>query len=425
MPTISPLTCNAVDPVCPEPANEPSAAPLPARDVLACHPDTGLPAAPAPDTCEAVPACALPFLALPPTAEEKMRPVIDAARGLASRSPKLGTALLEGKASAEFKAGRSEEAGVLYRELLKAPWASRDRHLLGELVNDRKESHADFNEVSKDIVDHPPLGNKTTIDSLGFRGNVGSLAEKRLQQIDQVGRMELMLGRSVELHDVHAARDYFRLFSGRADTGEVAREFQTYLRAAFAHSGQGVEWTPSVPPDARAGKLSALLSDQPEDAAGRRLVDCEGFAYLTEAILGGVEQPNGAPRFDVFYAAKQGHVIATVSDLVEGEAFAVNNDRVTEPRAATFEELPSVAAASLCGAQPDIFRFSRRPSQAEPAVDFTPHAAPVLGALIWNGERVTGTVDASLRQSYEAFIHAKGFVTPTYRQYFDSKGGVP
>ena len=146
---------------------------------------------------------------------------------------------------------------------------------------------------------------------------------------------------------------YFQAFSRGHEAKAVASGFQSYLQAFYKHAGAGVEWNAAIPQDARAGRLDELVGNQLQDESHRRVIDCEGFAYLSDRLLGGIKNADGSGRFEVEYASRPGHVIAGVTEPTTKQIFVVNNDEVSEPEA-TRDPHQRIAKA-LCGENLNVF----------------------------------------------------------------------
>ncbi len=357
-----------------------------------CHPH---PATLGLQQCEAqpgdVPASRLGEVRVPPTPEQECGSVIEEAR---SMGPKSGARHLEHHAADLERRGKLDQACVLYRAMQKAPFAELERNALHTRFSNLKAGDATY-DANRHVLSDRGV-NKTSIVERGFKLSQAGFAEMKLLQLDQRQRMEDVLGRKVDLRDLDAAREYFSRVAPQGPE-HVSRELGLYLRAAYVHSGEGVEWTSAVPMDERPAKLGSLLDAQPRDEAGRTLVDCEGFAMLTDRLLDGAQ-------FDVSYATRPGHVIAVVRERGEGDAlFFVDNATTTPP---TYGDSPEERAAAvgrqLCRNTYDVFLISRLQSASEPLDSYEAHALPKVGAFVYDGERVRGFVTEEVRQLYVA-----------------------
>ena len=218
------------------------------------------------------------------------------------------SAALQAEGQKALKEGRYADAKKAFEELKKQPTHPMDQ---ADHLSD---------EVTKG-------GNTTRVKKSGFQETTVTAADRGLAQAAQLERMEKTLGRKVDPHNVEDAKAYFQKFSQGKNTDEVRKEFDSYLKNFYAHSGNGVDWNAAVPEKDRPARFGELLANQPTDKSGRKLVDCEGYCYLTGAILGGVKGADGKPRFDVRYVQQPGHIIAAVRDRApKGQSFTVNND---------------------------------------------------------------------------------------------------
>ncbi len=162
-----------------------------------------------------------------------------------------------------------------------------------------------------------------------FQTNGAALADQKLQQVEQAERMHQVMGGPVDPHDIGKVKDYFQKFSEGKSTDQVRQEYETYLTNHYQHPG-AVNFAGAA--DGRLGKIDELIKNQPSDANGRKLTDCEGYAYLTKAILGGIkEKGTDKPRFDVTFGGNGSHVVAGVFDRGKTKgadgSFAVNNNK--------------------------------------------------------------------------------------------------
>ncbi|MFZ5440751.1 MAG: hypothetical protein ACOZQL_12140 [Myxococcota bacterium] len=359
----------------------------------------------------------LPFVTSRPLAEALTQPTLEQARSLiADGRPLLAAALLEGKATALQRAGHFEEASMLFAELGRPPLAQVPRRLMREAADTVR-----FDPRTQYLPLTTPQGNRTFVDTERFEARMETVADVRLRQVEVASRMRAALSTPVDLHDPATAREYFDRFARTHSTKEVAAEFSEYLRAAWAHPGgsAGVEWTDSIPMDQRAARLEALFEGQPVDGAGRKIVDCEGFAYLTERILGGLESRNGP--LSVSYASTQAHVVAVVT--TSDELFVVNNSTVSSPVRPSPLEALEIVGRAVCGARADIFRIDAKQSASEPGEARTTVATPKLDSVLWSGDAVVGLVDAEVQQAFNEF-RQKGAVNAPIRSVREVPGGT-
>ncbi len=358
---------------------------------LECHPN---PAVQLPQQCEAqagdVPASRLGEARVPPTPEQEVGSLVDEARVMA---PAVGARHLEGAAMAFERQGLLDQARVLYRELQQSPFAEVSRHAMDRRFTSLKASDTAY-DAARHVLKDKGL-NETTIAERGFKLTQAGFAEAKLLQLDQRQRMEDVLGRTVNLRDLDAAREYFARVAAQGPE-HVSRELGLYLRAAYVHSGDGVTWTSTVPMDERPAKLGSLLGAQPRDEAGRTVIDCEGFAMLADRLLDG-------DQYDVSYASRPGHVIAVVREKGAGEAmFFVDNATATPPSYAerSAEDRAAAVGRQLCGNTYDVFQISRRQSASEPVEPGDVLGMPRVGAAVFDGERVRGVVTEEIREMF-------------------------
>lgn len=172
---------------------------------------------------------------------------------------------------------------------------------------------------------------KVVGDDLANTSDADALKSRQAQK-DFATKMSGVTGLDVSNPpSVGAARAYFQ---GMADKGatpaELKREYGQYLQTFYKHPGGGVDWKPALDPKT----IGARVQEQPLAKDGKRLVDCEGFAALTENIMGGVKAKNGQPMFDIQHSATSSHVVCGVfprgADKREG--FVVDNTQVRDLR---------------------------------------------------------------------------------------------
>lgn len=213
-----------------------------------------------------------------------------------------------------------EQARTVYAELQRRPYASQAVDLLPD------EPHVTRQGT---VMEYATGGNTTRLDSRRFESTCGTLATQRLAQLDVDQRMDTALGGHVDARDPEVAARYFQQFGRTHDTAAVRDEYSSWLRTHFAHAGGGVDWDPSVDVDRRPAQVGQLLASQPIDGEGRRVIDCEGFTYLNERVLGGVTDAQGRQRFAVVHGGRPGHVLDAVVDRGTGQGFVVNNEAVS------------------------------------------------------------------------------------------------
>ena len=201
---------------------------------------------------------------------------------------------LNAKGQQALKEGRYEDAKQAFDELKKLP--KSDMQLLG----------SDCSANADGTHDHPAKGtgvNKTVIDDRNFHMSNVDVADAGLKQAAQLEKMSKLSGKTpFDPHNLTHVKAYFQAFSKGKSTDEVRKELGEYFTNFYKHPGEkgGVDWSSSVARKDRPANLESLLSAQPTDKAGRKIVDCEGFVYLTAAILGDVKGANGKPRFEIY-----------------------------------------------------------------------------------------------------------------------------
>lgn len=316
-------------------------------------------------------------------------------------------ALLETTGDALAAGGNFAQARAVFQTLTEAPHADVKRNLLQNEI-DLTRTNKPFDE-KREVLVRSSSGNELKLDTEKFASTVGATAKTRLEQLSVQERMSTALGRPVDPGSMKDAGAYFQAYSKGHDAKAVASEFQSYLQAFYKHSGSGVEWNRSIPQDARAGRLDELLGPQLQDEAHRRVVDCEGFAYLSDRLLGGIQNADGSRRFQVEYATRPGHVIAAVTEPATKQFFVVNNENVSEPeaRGSTADQHERIARV-LCGTDENVVGISTRQSESEPMIDRNKFLPPRLGTFVWNGRAIVGEIDASQQQRYTDYAHRTG-----------------
>ncbi|MBL8911773.1 MAG: hypothetical protein JNM17_13860 [Archangium sp.] len=314
--------------------------------------------------------------------------------------------LLDAAGIALQSAGKFAEAREVFTVLTRQPHADVKRNL----VPDQRDISVARNLAAHNSVPvvTTPAGNRIAVEPANFDSTVGAAAQLRLDQVALQERMTNVLGRPVDLKSISDASAYFQAFAKGKDAGAVSKEFGAYLKAGFKHSGEGTEWSAKIPSDERAGRLEELFAGQFSDDAGRRVIDCEGFAYLSDRLLGGIKNADGSNRFVVEYATKPGHVITGVSEPTTNALFTVNNDNVSKPVPAESQRSRREAIArELCGAAPNVIGISRKQSESEPVQENT-LKPPRLGSLAWDGERIRGEIDPILANRFTEYANRVG-----------------
>lgn len=300
--------------------------------------------------------------------------------------------------------GQYTSARRVYSELREPPYRDTRVNLVQREHDAMVRADAAYDPRREDMR-ITSGGNVTRLRERSFDSTYGQLADRRIAQMDQADRMSAVLGRRVDPSDPDDARAYFTSFSRGRSTDEVRGEYQQYMQNFYAHAGSGVDWSPSIPPDDRPGRVRELFSDQPRDAAGRRIIDCEGYTYLTQHVLGGARDESGQSRFEFLHAGQPGHVVAGVFDR-GGGGFSVNDDRTEmfsgDVRAPN-DRLNAMGNAISPG-QPTFLNVGP-PSSCETLQE---DGMPRDGAYIWNGQQVTGVVDEFFRERFREAARERG-----------------
>jgi hypothetical protein len=318
------------------------------------------------------------------------------------------------------QAGRHDDARRVYQELQRPPYRDTQVNLVQDRLDAERARVQNFQEGRHVIpVDSPH--SHATVDPTSYRSTYGQLADRRLAQIDQTQRMQQLTGRTeLDPRNMDHVRDYFQRYSEGRTTDQVRGEYQSYLQNFYAHSGDGVEWTSSIPQNERPARMTEILRDQPRDASGRAIIDCEGYTYMTDSILGGVRNPDGNRRFDLVYAERPGHVTTGVFDRNSGQGFGQNNGDTTmfEGRFTTpigrqrrgvepsigagtaqwdSQAVAQATARSIATDHYNVIGLGRTPEAARASDDT---GLPRVGAYIYDGDRIIGTVTPQFRDGY-------------------------
>lgn len=318
--------------------------------------------------------------------------------------------LLAGTGDQLQAAGRLDDAARVYRELRNAPYASTPVNLVQGRIDSVRRASPDFNPQSG-VISVTNGGTTTEIVPRNYQSTYGELAERRLGQIDQTREMQRVTGRAdLDPRNMDHARDYFQHYAQGRGTEEVRGEYQRYLQNFYNHAGQGVTWDPAIRPNDRPGRMTDMLRDQPRDGAGRTIVDCEGYTYMNQAILGGVRRDDGSPRFDIVQAGRASHVTSGVLDRGTGQGFAVNNDQATMLTGNLvrndrwdMEVAGQGIARNIGGNYYDVIGIGRTPEEAsptEPQRNPAENGAPRVGTFVYNGERIIGRVDQRMHDDF-------------------------
>lgn len=321
--------------------------------------------------------------------------------------------VLLGAGDALVGAGYVNEANEVYGELARNP-------LAGARVN---LAQAEFDRAGRvprpgyalAVPTGPKGGTTVTLLPRSFETTTGELGTLKQSQVALRTKMETLLGRKVDPKNPSDAQEYFQSFARTHTNAQVAQEYQGYLQGFFKHSGDDVEWTRAIPQDERGRRVSELLAGQISDGAGRVIIDCEGFSYLTEHILGGLRDQRDEPRFNVLYATRQGHVITAVVAPGAKEVFVVNNDKVSDPwPVKTPQDVLNLVGRELMGQSDGIYGVSVKQSGSLPQGSAEHYAPPRVGALIWVDEKVAGTVTPEVADMYRRYSRTVGLGTEGY-----------
>jgi hypothetical protein len=307
--------------------------------------------------------------------------------------------LLSGTASELQGTSHLDQSARVWRELKNAPYKDTAVNLVQDEIDGVKLADPKYKDGQG--ITFEENGNTNRVAPNQFKSTYGAMADRRLAQIDQTQRMSETLGRRAVPENVDDARDYFAAYAKGKSTDQVRTEYQSYLQNFYVHTGEGVDWDPKVAQKDRPKDLQQLLSRQPETADGRTLVDCEGFSYLTDHVLGGVTNPDGSKRFDVAYVASTDHMIAGVFDRnAKGGGFVVNNSN-TAPLGGPLDTPVARAdalAKQMSGRQYDVLAFGADPSGAQ-VFDGQRHL--LTGTIMYDGDRLAGAVTPELSAAYD------------------------
>lgn len=166
--------------------------------------------------------------------------------------------------------------------------------------------------------------NYTMVKGDALRISDADARASRKAQDEMCTKMSGVIGADVaNPPSVNAAKGYFQALADRgASQDEIKSEYGKYLQTFYKHPG-GVTWNPKLDPK----DVNARFQEQPVAKDGKRLIDCEGYAALTENVLGGLKK-NGQPMFDIQHGQSAEHVVAGVfphgGDPTKG--FVVDND---------------------------------------------------------------------------------------------------
>jgi hypothetical protein len=308
-------------------------------------------------------------------------------------------ALLSGTGDALQAGERLDQSARVWRELRKPPYKDTPVNVVQDKIDEVKV--ADPNYKDGQVIQFSSGVNTDRLAPDGFKSTYGATADRRLAQIDQNQRMNKTLGRPASPQSVDDARDYFNAYAKGKTTDQVRTEYQSYLKNFYVHTGDGVDWDPKIDPKDRPAQLQSMLNQQDQTKDGRTLVDCEGFSYLTDHILGGVSNPDGSKRFDVTYARNSEHVITGVFDRGGGLGFTVNNSNTTllavRPNDPAAEN--NAIASQLAGSAYEVLGFGA--NQDDAAVWSGGHLKP--GAMVYDGatHQLVGSVTSQFADAFD------------------------
>jgi|GEM_PF-2974586 len=242
--------------------------------------------------------------------DAEVKKLVSEAKSSASEmDPAHGGDLMLRTADKLAAAGRKAEARELLQEVKQGSTANTTVDLAGKYSGGVNQTKA-------------PNGNTVSVEPGGINETLGTVADRRLAQLDQVDKMEKTLGRKVDPYDVGALRDYFQKVKADGGMKAAGQEYNQYLQNFTKHPG-GVEnnWVQNKADLDDPTKMASVMKNQTRDASGRMLLDCEGTTFLTGQIFGA--KPSTAGN-EVWFTADQQHIAATVIDPKTGEGFHVN-----------------------------------------------------------------------------------------------------
>ncbi|MCB9653587.1 MAG: hypothetical protein H6729_05600 [Deltaproteobacteria bacterium] len=279
--------------------------------------------------------------------------------------------------------GERFEAARVFRRLQEAPNRDQPVNLLDREMDAYRRDHPGATDVPR-ILSTESGGTYTHMDTRDFATTYGDLASRRLAQIEQHDRMERVLGRSMDPRSPDDARDYFTAFSRGRSTDAVRTEYEQYLQNFYVHAGNNVSWTTDIPADRRHASLDTILARQPQDGAGRTIIDCEGYADITRHVLSGARTSTGEQRFTTGYASRPTHIISAVGDRETGEAFVVNNASTRRLEGTSAERGLSLLQeiGDVGEDQTTLVGVGDSVTDARPIDEAT--GRPRLGSIIWH-----------------------------------------
>ncbi|MBK8011621.1 MAG: hypothetical protein IPK13_09730 [Deltaproteobacteria bacterium] len=349
--------------------------------------------------------------------DEAARDAISGAQVLSARGQQHDAqTLLRQAGDGLMEAGDRSAARRVFAELGRPPYRDTQVSLVQSSIDEVRGATGFAPTGRQRIQITREDGTQTHIAPTSFQSTYGELAELRTRQMDFEDRMESTLGRPADPHNLTDARAYFQEYARGHSVDQVRQTYGQYLDTFYAHPGSGVDWEPSRHEDDRAAHLQGMLDQQPTDDAGRRITDCEGFAYLTENILGDVRREDGSHRFDVRYASRPGHIIAGAFDRESGEGFTVNNasTEMVEGPAADERSRTRAMAGEISGGYYNVVGYGSSPSEAT-AVD--EDGLPRFGSIVWDGHQGRQLVDFPFQESFRQWRERHESLSPTIGRF--------
>ncbi len=281
-----------------------------------------------------------------------------ALKGIEEAAVQNGSKAIVSKGDDLVKQGKYDEAKAVYGQLKNPPYAGKEVNLardLGKLAGDPPRIQADNGK-----------GITTDGEVAKFNSTYEQMADMKMKQTDHVKEMaaktKLPAGEKFDPQNLDHVKAYFQQVSnenpGKGGGAVVQKEYQRYMDNFTAHPGGKIEWPES--PDQNVANFKQLYKDQPKDAAGRTLVNCKSYNYLTEKVLGDVKGADGKPRFETYYATRDNrtHTACGVYDRASGNAFTMSDGKCTDVSSSGFFKEKGVrredAMRLLTAKQPSI-----------------------------------------------------------------------
>lgn len=179
--------------------------------------------------------------------------------------------------------------------------------------------------------------NWTKVPEGALDATVEQQKQTQANQQEQISKMQAaMPGTQISNPPtIQQAQQYFQKIAGKgtpAEVDNVKKELGNYLTNFYVHAGQGVDWGAGKN---LANNLEKSLADQPKLKDGRTVIDCEGFAAITERLLAPVKDPAGKPMFEIMQGATPNHAIVGVfraGDPFKAPFMVSNNSVTTIPQ---------------------------------------------------------------------------------------------